>query len=239
MSKSNQNNLREKAYLHIRRRVFNGEYPPGTQLVNRTLATDIGSSFIPVREAISRLVSEGLVQQVAGAGAFVRTLDRQEISEIYDVRELIEPFAANQAARLITEHELNELQALLRDWNELGEVILLRKRGASATDLDRWLDYNERFHSVLISASRNRFLEKILNDVHLLTLCFTAQRGSPKLLTPELIESTMKTHRDLLNSLEKRDSDGAETVVRDQLKLGRESVLRFYDIQRGKTPLNR
>ncbi|MEM7603659.1 MAG: GntR family transcriptional regulator, partial [Verrucomicrobiota bacterium] len=115
--------LSEKAYQHIRSRVFTGELAPGDRLVNRTLADELGTSFIPVREAISRLASEGLVKQVAGAGAFVRSFDRQEVSEIYDVRELIEPFAAAQAARFITDHELAELQTLLKDWEELGETI--------------------------------------------------------------------------------------------------------------------
>jgi DNA-binding FadR family transcriptional regulator len=72
--------LSEKAYQHIRQQVFAGALAPGDRLVNRTLAKQLGTSFIPVREAISRLASEGLVQQVAGAGAFVRTFDRQEIS---------------------------------------------------------------------------------------------------------------------------------------------------------------
>ena len=90
--------LSEKAYDHIRQQVFSGELGPGDRLVNRALAKQLGTSFIPVREAISRLASEGLVKQVAGAGAFVRSFDRQEISEIYDVRELFEPFAAAQAA---------------------------------------------------------------------------------------------------------------------------------------------
>ncbi|MCZ6671771.1 MAG: GntR family transcriptional regulator [Verrucomicrobia bacterium] len=234
----NQNNLREKAYQHIRRRVFNGEFPPGTRLVNRTLATEIGSSFIPVREALSRLASEGLVQQVAGAGSFVRSLSRQEISEIYDVRELIEPFAASAAARLMTDHELNELQALLRDWEKLAKAILKRKRGASIMDLDRWLDLNERFHTVMIAASRNRFLAKIMSDVHLLSLCFTAQRGSPKLLSEELVRSTIKSHGYLLQSLEKHDSESAEEVVHAQLRSGREMVLNFFDTQRKQSSGN-
>jgi DNA-binding GntR family transcriptional regulator len=234
MSVSNQNNLREKAYQHIRRRVFNGELPPGSRLVNRTLAADVGTSFIPVREAIGRLASEGLVQQVAGAGAFVRSLTRQEISEIYDVRELIEPFAASEAARLMTEHELNELQALFRDWETLGATIVGRKRGATVLDLDSWLDHNERFHTILVAASRNRLLEKIMSEVHLLSLCFTAQRGSPKLLSPELVLSTIQTHRELLQSIDAHDSKGAEEVVRAQLRIGRETVLQFFDLQRSQ-----
>ncbi len=221
--------LSEKAYDHIRQRVFSGELPPGTRLVNRKLASDLGTSFIPVREAISRLASEGIVEQVAGAGAFVRQFDRQEISEIYDVRELFEPFAASEAARLITSHELSELRALLDEWKSLGDKILTRKRGAAEADLDRWLVINERFHQIMITASRNRVLTKITNELHVLSQCFAAHRGSPKLLSEELVRSTIKSHSELLEHLESRSSKKAEALLRDQLRFGRQTVLSFFD----------
>ncbi len=226
--------LRERAYLHIRQRIFSGDLTPGERLVNRALAKELGTSFIPVREAISRLASEGLVEQIAGAGAFVRTFDRQEISEIYDVRDLFEPFAAAQAARFLTDHELEELRALLEEWDELGKSVLGRARGVREEHLDRWLEINERFHSILIRASRNRLLTKITNDVNVLSQCFAAHRGTPKLLSKELVESTLETHKQLLKALSARDSKKAETIVRQQLKFGRRSVLAFFDQNRNR-----
>ena len=226
--------LRDKAYRHILQQVFAGALAPGTQLVNRTLAKELGTSFIPVREAISRLASEGLVEQVAGAGAFVRVFDRQEISEIYDVRELFEPFAAGQAARFLTDHELGELKSLLTQWEELGEVILGRKRGATTADLDRWLQLNEEFHEVMIKASRNRYLSKVTRDVNVLSQCFAAHRGSPKLLSEATVRSTLASHRELYQHLAARDSDAAEGLVRKQLHDGRVSVLAFFDQNRGQ-----
>jgi len=224
--------LSEKAYDHIRQKVFSGELAPGDRLVNRTLAKQLGTSFIPVREAISRLASEGLVKQVAGAGAFVRRFDRQEICEIYDVRELFEPFAAAQAARLISDHELEELQALQNEWEALGSKVLKRKRGASEADLDRWLAINERFHHILIGASRNRLLSKITNDLNVLAHCFAAHRGSPRLLSDELVRSTLESHRQLVDCLVNRDTQSAEDIVRRQLTFGRKSVLSFFDQNR-------
>lgn len=227
--------LSEKAYHHIRRQVFAGELAPGDRLVNRTLATELGTSFIPVREAISRLASEGLVEQVAGAGAFVRTFDRQEISEIYDVRELFEPYAAAQAARFMTDHEISELESLLKEWETVGETILSRKCGATEVDLDRWLDLNERFHEVMIRASRNHMLSKITKDVNVLSQCFAAHRGSPRLLSGETVKSTLASHRKLYELLADRDATRAEALVRDQLSFGRESVLDFFDQNRNRS----
>jgi len=226
--------LSEKAYQHIRQQVFAGALAPGDRLVNRTLAKQVGTSFIPVREAISRLASEGLVQQVAGAGAFVRTFDRQEISEIYDVRELFEPFAAAQASRFLTDHELAELESIIDAWEALGGTILTRKRGATEPDLDQWLELNERFHEVMISAARNRFLSKITKDVNVLSQCFAAQRGSPKLLSDETVTLTLVSHRKLFGLLSDRNSGAAEELVREQLQFGRKSVLAFFDQNRNR-----
>ena len=224
--------LSEKAYHHIRERVFSGELAPGSQLVNRTLAAEVGTSFIPVREAISRLASEGIVEQVAGAGAFVKQFDRQEISEIYDVRELFEPFAAAEAARLINQHELSELEAILSDWEALGAKISKRKRGAVDADLDRWLELNERFHEIVIAASRNRILSKFTSGVQVLSLCFAAHRGSPKLLSDELVQRTLTSHRRLYRAIETHQSEDASAIVREQLEDGRRAILRFYDENR-------
>ena len=226
---SNTQSLRKKAYDHIRKRVINGEYPPGTQLVNRNLANELGTSFIPVREAISQLASEGIVEQVAGAGAFVRTFDRQEISELYDVRELFEPFAASQAARFMTDAELSEIESVYNKWSDLASTILQRKRGATAADHEAWLELNEVFHERLITGSRNRFLSKLTSDLHLLTLCFASHRGAPKLLSEDLVTSTLQTHKQLLDALLARDGEAAQEIILTQLKYGRETVLNFFD----------
>ncbi len=222
------NSLTEKAYQHIRQQVFSGELEPGAQLVNRTLAKKLGTSFIPVREAISRLASEGIVERVAGTGAFVRTFDWQEISEIYDVRILIEPFAAGQAARLMSDHELAELKALMSEWEDLGDTIITRKRGATKSDQDHWSRINQRFHELMIVAARNRFFSKYTNDLQLLSHCFSAHRRAPRVLTKELVRSTIKSHQKLLHHFENRDSEKAESLVREQITSGRKTVLGFF-----------
>ena len=91
-----------------------GDLAPGTRLVNRSLAKELGISFTPLREAINQLASEGLVEYVPGGGAFVRRLDRHQLAQLYDLREALEPFAAAEAAKHITEHELEELRGDLR-----------------------------------------------------------------------------------------------------------------------------
>ena len=87
-----QATLCEKAYQHVRVLLTRGELPPGQKLVTRNLANDIGVSLAPVREALSRLATEGLVEHVPGAGVFVRKLDRQDLEELYILRDAIESY---------------------------------------------------------------------------------------------------------------------------------------------------
>ena len=82
--------LAEISYAYIRERLASGEFPPGKQLVNRTLAEEIGVSVIPVREAINRLSSEGLVDHVPGAGAYVRKANRQDLNNLYVLRDALD-----------------------------------------------------------------------------------------------------------------------------------------------------
>jgi len=91
------------------------------------------------------------------------------------------------------------------------------------------LEINERFHQIMITASRNRILSKITNELHVLSQCFAAHRGSPKLLSEELVRSTIESHVQLLDHLENRSSGKAESLLREQLRFGRQTVLGFFD----------
>ena len=115
--------LADKSYDYLRNKLAQGELPPGQRLVNRTLADEIGVSVIPVREAINRLASEGLVEHFPGAGAFVRKPDRQDLDNLYVLRDAVESCAAAEAARYITDGQLAELKSLLEDAEQILEQI--------------------------------------------------------------------------------------------------------------------
>ena len=93
-----QDTLSEKTYRNLRGKLLAGELKAGAQLVNRTLAQAMNVSLAPVREAIQRLATEGLVEHVPGAGAFVRKSSPQDLEELYVLREAVESCAAAEAA---------------------------------------------------------------------------------------------------------------------------------------------
>ena len=104
--------LSQQVYEQLHQKLRAGDLPPGARLVNRTLAAELGTSTIPVREAISRLVSEGVLELTPGAGASVRAPEPNELGELYDVRAALEVLAATEAARFADEHLLAELRGI-------------------------------------------------------------------------------------------------------------------------------
>jgi DNA-binding GntR family transcriptional regulator len=217
--------LAQGVYETLRGRLRAGGFRPGTRLVNRKVAAELGTSTIPVREAIGRLVSEGLLQAMPGAGAFVRTPDPNELGELYDVREALETLAAAEAARLANPALVAELKALCARFHEIAGRIP-RDGHASRSQLDHWLDCEEQFHTRLVSAARNRWLAKVAADLRLISEVFAAHRAAPRLLTRALADTVVAQHDAFVEILERRDAEEARAWMARHIRSGRDEVLK-------------
>lgn len=221
-------NLADRAYRFIKQEMQDGTLVPGVQLVNRKLAVKIGVSVIPVREAIHRLVSEGLVEHVPGAGAFVRNPNREDLEELYVLRDALESCAAAEAARYITPHQLDDLDALVEEFDEIRELVRNRNDGhATEAQFNRWLDCEEDFHEIVIDASRNRLIAKVIREHRAVTTVFESQRNSCKLLTLELANKTCDSKRQLVAALHSGDGPLARELMSAQIQRGCCDVLAF------------
>ncbi|MEM7144071.1 MAG: GntR family transcriptional regulator [Verrucomicrobiota bacterium] len=220
--------LTQKSYSQIRTMLVRGDLAPGERLVTRSLASKIGVSLAPVREALNRLASEGLVEHVPGAGAFVRNADRQDLEEIYVLRDATESCAAAEAAKNITDDQIEELDAIVDDWVDIAKNIPdTEGRHATQKQLDRWLDNEETFHEILVEASRNRLLAKVINEYRAISSVFSAQRHHPAILTRHVADRTCNDRRELMDALREHDPLRARTLMSDQIQKGKRTVLRF------------
>ena len=102
-------NQSEIAYEHLRRKIFHRELPAGARVRYGPVGKEIGMSATPIREAIGRLASEGLVELVPQSGAVVKQPTREDAAEVYEMREAIEPFAAAKACPLIGRRQIKRL----------------------------------------------------------------------------------------------------------------------------------
>lgn len=224
--------LGNQAYIQLRAKLAAGEFPPGSQLVNRTVSQSIGMSMTPVREAMARLASEGMIEHVPGSGTFVRKISRQEFAQLYDLREVLEPFAAELAAANITSNELAELRSVCRGWRAIvDEMTTAQQESATTEQMRRWNDYEARFHQLIFKASRNSWLVKIAGDLQLMTFSFCPQRAMPEFLSLANARTTYRGHARIFKTLKNRDVAQAHALVKRHIRIGRKRVLAFLDVQ--------
>jgi DNA-binding GntR family transcriptional regulator len=220
-------NLRQQAYDRIRDLLRSGEMPPGARVSSLELSRRLGISRTPVREALSRLCADGVVREVPGFGVCVHQPDETELRELYGMREVLETYAAREAAIHINEDELTRLHELLLQWRglarhlkETGETFLDRKLG------DRWIKIDERFHDIVLVAARNKLLYKTVSDMRLTAQTLEAKQQSPG--STIALGAAAKTYRDhtrLWKALNRHDSAAADYWMREQLRMGRDRHL--------------
>jgi DNA-binding GntR family transcriptional regulator len=154
----------EAVYGEIRGRILSGALKPGTPLNQDALAPELGVSVTPLREAVRRLEAEGLLQFEAHKTVIVSPLTRNELSEIYDVRLRLDPYAAGLATNRVTASDIREIMQMARieasaDPREQAGInrafhrsIYSRSGNALMTDiLDRLWERTDRYRILLVS----------------------------------------------------------------------------------------
>ncbi len=222
---STPNSPSARAYAHVRDLIANGKLRPGSRLVTRTLAEETGMSLNPVREALGRLASEGVIDHVPGAGAFVRKLGRREIEEIFGMREALESYAAERAAQLITEDELLELDTICASWHKLASKLRTTPDTGQPEDfVKHWVDNAEQFHTLLVDAARNALLSKAVETFRLQQAVFVLHRRLPP-IEMRAAAQTWLSHSRLVRALRRGDGERAAWIVREQMRSGRRHTL--------------
>ena len=149
-------NLRaDTVFEALQRGVLEGKLPPGEWLRQETIAASFGVSHITVRDALNRLVAEGLAVRTPYKGVRVIELSAADLREVYTLRAELEGWAAELAAPHMTHVELARMRALLPDSYVT----------ADPASLERARRVNREFHLVFIQASGHKLLERMLRDV--------------------------------------------------------------------------
>ncbi len=218
--------LRQQAYLHLRERLVSGELTAGMQLSEPDLAKQLGMSRTPVREALRQMENEGLLDYAPRFGAMVRVPDRDELREMYAVREALESYAAAEAAQRIAPPALQELENAFGQMCEAAAKF--RDSGQAVLDgslLREFIQADLTFHKVIIAAAGNRYMSKILNDTRLLVRVFTAtfwQYDSEKLAEAN------QFHQRLLEAMQNRDSESARAATIEAMRVAGDNALQAW-----------
>jgi DNA-binding GntR family transcriptional regulator len=201
--------LRDQVREEIRNRITDGAVTPGTKLVERELAAELGVSRIPVREALRMLETEGFVQVVPRKGVVVRELSREDVEELFDVRQALEVLACRRAAERATTVELATMRQIL----DSGEQAVHENNRAGVKQS------NEAFHDTLIKMTHNRLLAGILDPLQGRLHWLFAQS--------EDLNELVAEHRGLYKAILARDPEKAAALALEHVQINRAIAIRL------------
>ncbi|MFK7777795.1 MAG: GntR family transcriptional regulator [Gimesia sp.] len=200
---SSEKNQSDIAYEILRQKLINRELAPGMRVRYGPMGEEIGMSATPVREAIGRLASEGLVELVPQLGAVVKRPTMRDMIELFEMREAIEPFAAAKASQLINAKQLKVLQLSIDTMFNLHHSVAAGK--VQGRDVAAKFDQSDlKFHQTILNAVDNYRMLKVVGDIHLLTGIIGADRHSYNV---DVLEQTIRDHNSVLDGLKKQDAE--------------------------------
>jgi DNA-binding GntR family transcriptional regulator len=230
--------LREKAYLHIQKLIANGTLPAGGGISELLLAKELESSRAPIREAMHRLAAEGLLEQNPSGGMVVAQLARDDIVELYELREALEVFAVGKTARApMASSDRQRLQNLVDQIGALrGELENSHRRALNPRQMERFIACDLGFHALLISMADNSRLHKIVNETRLLIRIFRIYRqGHDR----DSLESIERYHQKILDAVVKQRPEVAMAALGEHIRASQRERLIEYDRSKREDSLRR
>jgi DNA-binding GntR family transcriptional regulator len=194
----------------LRHAILEGVLAPGERLRAEALAERFGTSRTPIREALGSLEVEGLIELQPRRGAVVRPFDSADLLDLYEVRALIEPFAAARAATRLDQSELDRL-------NEICALAEARSGDRKAA-VDDQISWNEEFHRVIVEGADSPRLQAAMRGVAGIPRAFRAAFWANE---AERTKSLFY-HREIVRALESQRPEAAEAIMRVHILNARE-----------------
>lgn len=210
MAKLEHYTLNERVYRQIRQAVITGEIPTRMRLDEQSLATEMGVSRTPIREAIGKLTKEGLVEHRPYQGNFVRTFSARQVNDLYEVRKTLEALAVRLAVPRLTPDDLSALGVIL------DEV----RAALDASDMVAYAEADRRFHSAVADCSGNETLVESLDRLGLqIQLVRTVANHDPA-----TVARTAHQRPEILAALEAHDTARAVWLMEEHIESVRRAV---------------
>jgi DNA-binding GntR family transcriptional regulator len=209
--KKNAVPVREQTYEYLKEKLLSGRFRPGERLTEEHLASELGVSRTPVREALHKLEREGLVKPLETRGFCVPQDSKEEMAELFDIRSVLEGYALRCACDLISERDLKDLE----------EYVDSAEKAFTKNKIDRIYHFNTRFHDTLHSLVAHKLrLHTMMTELRKYVLRYRKDT----LNTAEGAKRAIEGHRKIMLALRLKDPDLCERIMRDHIQASKEDA---------------
>jgi len=200
--------LSQALYLQVadrlRDQIYHHELTPGEPIDEMALCERYGISRTPLREALKVLSSEGLIELIPRRGSFVRSMDIEELNELFPVMAVLEGLCAREAVEKCKPKDLKQLEQMhekLEDFVKQGNI-------------DAYYEQNFVFHQAVQDLSGNKWLQRVIGDLRkVLRLARHMQ-----LTIPGRLEQSLEEHRQIMQAFTQQDPELADQNMQNHLK---------------------
>jgi DNA-binding GntR family transcriptional regulator len=211
----NRATLSDQIYDYLRGEILTGRLVPGERLDLGELVERLKVSKMPVKEAIGRLATEGLLDVQAQRGTFISRVDPRELNETFEVRRALEMLAGELACARVKKTDIERLRGLIADMEQ-------------STEVARHLELNFKFHSLIVELADNRKLAETYHrlrvPIQVAGIHYRSENWT------ERIAQEQKEHRAIVRALEQKDPEAVARAIGDHIKRGGASLL--ADVER-------
>lgn len=203
--------LKELAIRYLREKIHTGEVMPGAKLSELALAKDMGISRTPLREAINQLCSEGILESIPHAGVSVRVPALKEIRDLYELREVLEGYAAGKAAAQNNQALASCLQNFCNSMHNILLATEKRKDNMLTREETQEIRQNDMdFHMSIISAAENGRMKAIICDSRILSRVFELMEPN---MTKAILDKTYDYHKSVADAI----ASGSVTIAKNKI----------------------
>jgi DNA-binding GntR family transcriptional regulator len=209
--------LKDRVYYSVRDQIINGTLAPGSRLLEEELSKAMHISRAPIREALNMLEKDGFTTIIPRKGAFVSTITKKDVEDIWEMRILLEPYAAIHSYRNIPDEEIN---AMMEKLNRILNITV---------EFDEYMNSDLELHELLYKYVDNKLLKDTLKTIkaHSLRIRYFAEHTQHT--RRNVIEAVTKDHIDVIEALKSRDKKYIHESVYNHVVKSQERSLKAID----------
>jgi len=196
--------LSVRIYHEIRNEILSGEFKPESKLTEQYFCKKYSVSRTPVREAFRQLEADGLIENIPNRGAFVKGLSQRDISDIFDLRALLEIKAVEWAIKRMSDEEIESLKEIM----DFMEFYTLKE------DADKVMQFNSKFHDTLYDGTGDRMLQRTLSVFQ----AYLKHSAPVRIYTGDYLKTILAEHRAIFDAVESRNTAAGRRAMEKHME---------------------